>query len=70
MAEQIVSTITTSMTSFATGVGGIIVDVFNQIFIDGTGESAKLTNFGVYSLVFLGIATVTGVIGAIVAKVG
>lgn len=70
MGEQIVTTIVTSMTSFASGVGGIIVDVFNQVFVDGSGDTAKLTNFGIYSLVFLGIATVTGVIGAVVAKVG
>ena len=70
MAEQIVSTVVTGMTSFATGSAGIIVDVFNKIFIDGTGEAATITNFGTYSLVFLGIFTVTGVIGAVVAKVG
>lgn len=70
MAEQIVNTIVTSMTTFATGVGGIIVDVFNQVFIESSGETTQLTNFGTYSLVFLGVATVTGVIGVVVAKVG
>lgn len=70
MAEKIVSTIVTAMTSFASGAANIIVDVFDSIFISGTGDTASITNFGTYSLVFLGIATVTGVIGAIVAKVG
>ena len=70
MGEQIVNTIVTSMTSFANGVGTVIVDVFDDIFISGTGADATLTNFGTYSLVFLGIGIVTGVIGAVVAKVG
>ena len=70
MAEQIVTTVTTSMTSFATASAGIIVDVFDKVFINGAGDAATVSNFGTYSLVFLGIATVTGVIGSIVAKVG
>lgn len=70
MGEQIVTTITSAMSSFASGAASIIVDVFDAIFITGSGESAALTNFGTYSLVFLGIGVVTGVIGAIVAKVG
>lgn len=68
MAEQIVSTVVTAMTEFATGTAGIIVSVFDKIFI-GAGD-AGITNFGTYALVFLGIATVTGIIGAVVAKVG
>lgn len=70
MGEQIVSTIVTSMTSFATGTADVIVNVFDKIFITGTGDTAAITNFGTYSLVFLGIGVVTGVIGSIVAKVG
>ena len=70
MGEQIVTTITSAMSSFASGAAGIIVDVFDAIFINGTGDSATITNFGTYALVFLGIGVVTGVIGAIVAKVG
>ena len=70
MAEKIVSTIVTAMTSFASGAANIIVDVFDSVFISGTGDTATITNFGTYALVFLGIGTVTGVIGAVVAKVG
>ena len=70
MGEQIVSTITTAMSGFASGASKIIVDVFDSIFVTGTGDAATITNFGTYALVFLGIGTVTGVIGAIVAKVG
>lgn len=69
MAEQIVSTVVTSMTSFATGTAGLIVDVFDKIFVSA-GDVAGITNFGTYALVFLGIGTVTGIIGAVVAKVG
>ncbi len=70
MGDQIVSTVVDAMTSYATGTAGIIVDVFDKIFISGSGESAALTNFGTYALVFLGIGTVTAVIGSIVYKVG
>lgn len=70
MGEQIVSTVVDAMTSYATGTAGIIVDVFDAIFISGSGETAALTNFGTYALVFLGIGVVTSVIGAIVYKVG
>lgn len=70
MAEQIVTTITTAMGSFASGSAGVIIDVFDKVFVNGTGDSATITNFGTYSLVFLGIGVVTGVIGSIVAKVG
>lgn len=70
MGGQIVSTVVTSMTSFAEGVGKIIVNVFDDIFVTGTGSEQALTNFGTYALVFLGIGIVTGVIGAVVAKVG
>lgn len=68
MAEQIVSTVVTAMTSFATGTAGLIVDVFDKVFV-GAAESG-ITNFGTYALVFLGIGTVTGIIGSVVAKVG
>lgn len=70
MGEQIVNTVVNAMTGFASGAAGIIVDVFDAVFISGSGEAATITNFGTYALVFLGIGTVTGVIGAIVAKVG
>lgn len=70
MGEQIVTTITSAMSSFASGAAGIIVDVFDAVFVNGTGDTATITNFGTYALVFLGIGTVTGVIGAIVSKVG
>ena len=70
MAEQIVSTVVNAMTDYATGTAGVIVDVFDKIFVSGTGDAATLTNFGTYALVFLGIGTVTAVIGSIVYKVG
>lgn len=71
MAEQIVTTITTAMGGFASGAGDTIVNVFDAIFIKaGEGTTQQITNFGIYSLVFVGIGVVTGVIGSIVAKVG
>ena len=70
MGEQIVNIIVTSMGSFATGSAGVIVDVFDKIFVKIGENGDQITNFGIYSLVFLGIGTVTGVIGSIVAKVG
>ena len=70
MAEQIVTTITTSMGSFASGAGDTIVNVFDAVFIKSGEGAEQITNFGIYSLVFVGIGVVTGVIGSIVAKVG
>lgn len=70
MATEIIEIVTGSMTAYGTGSGTAIVDMFNAIFVAGTGDTATITNFGIYSLVFLGIAVMTGIIGSIVAKVG
>lgn len=70
IATDIVEIITGSMTAYGTGSGTAIVDMFNAIFVASSGEAATITNFGIYTLVFIGMGVMTGIIGAIVAKVG
>ena len=56
-----------SVTSFLTGLGGSIVEVFDQIVV---GTDGQLTNFATWALVFLGVSLGLGVITAILRKVG
>lgn len=70
MAQNIISTITEAVTGFATGLGQTIVDVFNDIFLVTTESGTAISDFGVYTLVFLGLSLCMGVITAIVRKVG
>lgn len=70
IAESIVSTVINSMSGFSTGTAGLIVNVFDEVFVNGTGDNATITNFGTYALVFLGITVTIGIIGAVVSKVG
>lgn len=67
MGANIVSTVVDAIGAFLTGVGGNIVEVFDQIVVT---ESGELTNFAVWALVFLGVGLAGGVIGAILRKVG
>lgn len=68
LGGSIVSTVIDALGEFLTGVGGNIVEVFNKIVVDPT--TGGLTNFAVWSLVFLGVGLATGVIGSIIRKVG
>lgn len=67
MGASIVTTVVDAIGAFLTGVGGNIVDVFDQIVVT---ESGQLTNFAVWALVFLGVGLAGGVIGSILRKVG
>ena len=67
MAAEIVSVITSAITSFLTAVASNIVTVFNAIAVTSDG---KLTDFAIWALVFLGIGFGTTVITAILRKVG
>ena len=67
MAAEIISTITSAITSFITAIAGNIVEVFNKIAVTADG---KLTDFAIWALVFLGVGLGTTVISAVLRKVG
>lgn len=67
LAPSIVSTIVDAIKSFLSGVGNTIVDLFDGIVVDSTGA---LTNFATWALVFLGVGLASGVIAAVLRKVG
>lgn len=69
MAESIITTVTTAIKGFLTGVGNAIVSFFDQVVMTA-GESPELTNFATWALVFLGVGFALSVIGAILRKVG
>ena len=48
MGAEIVSTIVTAVQSFATGVAGTVVDVFNAVFV---GAEGGLSNLAIWGLV-------------------
>lgn len=52
MAGNIVSTVTSAIGSFVTGIGSSVVDFFNTTVVTAEGE---LTTFATWSLVFLGV---------------
>lgn len=67
MAAEIISTITSTITSFLTAVASNIVTVFNAVAVTADG---KLTDFAIWALVFLGVGFGTTVLTAILRKVG
>lgn len=52
MAGNIVTTVTSAIGSFVTGIGTSVVDFFNTTVLTADGE---LTTFATWSLVFLGV---------------
>ena len=58
MAAQIVSTIVTAFTTTAQSIGTAIVNLFQSIFMDATGEG--ISDLGVYVLVLAGVGFAFG----------
>ena len=67
MGASIVKTVVDAVQAFLTGIGNSIVDLFDGIVISSTGG---LTNFATWALVFLGVGLASGVIAAVLRKVG
>ena len=64
MAESIITTIITALTSFVTGLGSAFLSAFQSIFlIEGdAGVYEGLNDLGIFVLVFFGISLGYGVI--------
>lgn len=57
MGSEIVTTITSAATSFATGFGTAVVDTFNTIMVN---ENGNLSNLAIWGLVFGGVGLIIG----------
>lgn len=57
MGSNIVTTITDAASSFATGFGNAVVNTFDTILTDGSGN---LSNLAIWGLVFGGVALIVG----------
>ena len=67
MVQEMISTVTQSISGILTGSGSAIVDFFDVAVLTTNGE---LTTFAVWALAFLGVSFGLGAIGWIVGKVG
>lgn len=67
LGGSIVTTVVDAIKSFLSGVGDSIVSLFDGIVVKPTGG---LTNFATWALVFLGVGLASGVIAAVLRKVG
>ena len=67
MVQEMISTVTQSISGILTGIGSAIVDFFDVAVLTTNGE---LTTFAVWALAFLGVSFGLGAIGWIVGKVG
>lgn len=67
LGGSIVTAVVDAIQAFLAGVGNSIVDLFDGIVV---AENGGLTNFAVWALVFLGIGLASGVIAAVLRKVG
>ena len=67
LGSSIVTTVVDAIKSFLTGVGNSIVDLFDGIVV---ADNGGLTNFATWALVFLGVGLASGVIAAVLRKVG
>lgn len=57
MGSDIVTTITTASSDFATGFGNAVVNTFNTILTNGEGG---LSNLAIWGLVFGGVGLIIG----------
>ena len=67
LGSSIVTTVVDAIKSFLSGVGNSIVTLFDGIVVSANGG---LTNFATWALVFLGVGLASGVIAAVLRKVG
>ena len=67
LGGSIVTTVVEAIKAFLSGVGNSIVTLFDGIVV---GSNGGLTNFATWALVFLGVGLASGVIAAVLRKVG
>lgn len=56
MVQTIVTTIITVVTGIVSGIGEGIGDLFNAIFMTGTGDTATVSSLGVFILAMFGVS--------------
>lgn len=57
---EIIDILTAGITGIATGVGKGLGDLVQNIFLDSTGDTTKLSTFGGLIIVFAGISLAIG----------
>lgn len=63
MVQQIVSTITEMVTGLLGGLGSGIAGLFNDLFIDSSGDgAATISNLGIWVIALLGISIALGAV--------
>lgn len=60
VVTEIVGIMTQGLTGIATGIGGGLSTLVQNIFLDGEGDAAKLSLFGGVIVVFAGISLAIG----------
>lgn len=58
--NEIIEILVGGITGIAGGIGGGLSDLVQSIFLDGTGETTKLSVFGGVIIVFAGISLAIG----------
>lgn len=58
--QEIISLLVGGITGIATGIGGGLSELVQQIFIDSTGDTQKLSIFGGVIVVFAGVSLAIG----------
>lgn len=58
--SEIITLMTSGITGIATGIGTGLGDLATAIFLDGTGETQKLSVFGGLIVVFAGVSLAVG----------
>lgn len=67
MVSEIITEIVSAFTTFISGLGSGIVDLFEGLVLDAEG---KLTAFAAWGLAFMGLGIATTVFYAILKKIG
>lgn len=67
MGAEIISTFTTALSGLAEGVSSTVVSTFNTIM---TTSEGKLSNLGIYGIVFLAVSLGIGIVKMFSNKVG
>ena len=67
MVEEMIGTVTQSISGILSGIGSAIVDFFDVAVLTANNG---LTTFATWALAFLGVSFGLGAIGWIVGKVG
>jgi hypothetical protein len=58
--QEIISILTGGITGIASGIGGGLSELVQNIFIDGTGDTKKLSIFGGLVVVFAAVSLAIG----------